>query len=51
MTKKYLPPEFEVDLFNLSSSSVVTTSGNMEIPGGDIEIDLADLEAANALEY
>lgn len=50
MTKKYLPPEFEVDLFNLSSSSVVTTSGNMEIPGGDI-LDLADLEAADALEY
>ncbi|MDE5973376.1 MAG: hypothetical protein K2G73_01755 [Eubacterium sp.] len=51
MTKKYLPPEFEVDLFNLSSSSVVTTSGNMEIPGGDVDIDLADIEAANALEY
>lgn len=50
MTKKYLPPELEIDYFSLSSSSVVTTSGNMEIPGGDI-IDDIDLDAANALEY
>ena len=35
MKKNYLPPEVEVDLFKLCSSSVVTTS--MEIP--DIEID------------
>lgn len=51
MTKKYLPPEFEIDYFNLSSSSVVTTSGNLEIPGGDIIEDEIDIDAANALEY
>lgn len=51
MTKKYLPPELEIDYFTLSSSSVVTTSANNpEIPGGDI-IDDIDIDAANALEY
>ncbi len=47
MTKKYLPPEVEIDLFSLSSLSVVTTS--TEIPGEGIE--LYDLPEANALEY
>lgn len=50
MTKKYLPPEVEIDLFSLSSLSVVTTSnGSTEIPGECIE--LQDLPEANALEY
>lgn len=48
MTKKYLPPEYQVDLFSLSSLSVVTTSST-EIPGEGIE--LQDLPEANALEY
>lgn len=48
MTKKYLPPEVEIDLFSLNSLSVVTTSST-EIPGEGIE--LYDLPEANALEY
>ncbi len=48
MTKKYLPPEYEVDLFSLSSLSVVTTSST-EIPGEGIEDE--DIDLLNALEY
>lgn len=48
MTKKYLPPEYEVDLFSLSSISVVTTSST-EIPGENIGDE--DIDALNLTEF
>lgn len=37
MKKEYLSPEVEIEKFT-TKSSILTTSGDLEIPGGDIGV-------------